>query len=456
MIKFDVIIIGGGMAGYSAGLKCLQAGLKTAIISQGQSALHFSSGSIDLLAQTPEQQTVNKPFDTIARYPELFPDHPYAKLGVEPIRQALDWYQSTLAQLELPLAHQANEENHYRITPMGTLKATWMSQPYVYQLSKSMLDNGVDFDRIAMISIDGYRDFQPQITKDNLAKLPAFQKTPIVNIKLTLQTFKQMKRNKNELRSIDLARMLRDPQEFKFFADQLIRYCNHRDLVVLPAIMGNGDGLELLHKLQQLTNLTFHEVPTMPPSLLGIRLEESMSRAFVRHNGTHLKGDQVLTGMFKANDTNQTLQLEHILTQNFGDTPLQASHYILATGSFFSQGLKATLTGVNEPIFNLDTKSVPDREQWHQSEFFTNKSHPFMGFGVLTNSQFQPSLNSQTISNLYCAGAILSGYDPITEGCGSGVAISTAHHAATAIIAQHNSKIEQQIASQSAPEERQS
>ena len=48
-MKYDTIIIGGGLSGLLAGVKLARSGSKVAIISSGQSALHFHSGSFGLL-----------------------------------------------------------------------------------------------------------------------------------------------------------------------------------------------------------------------------------------------------------------------------------------------------------------------------------------------------------------------------------------------------------------------
>ena len=47
-MKFDSIIIGGGLTGLVAGISLQSKGKKCLIVSAGQSALHFFSGSFEL------------------------------------------------------------------------------------------------------------------------------------------------------------------------------------------------------------------------------------------------------------------------------------------------------------------------------------------------------------------------------------------------------------------------
>ncbi|MBC7004194.1 glycerol-3-phosphate dehydrogenase subunit GlpB [Photobacterium sp. BZF1] len=433
-MKFDSIIIGGGVAGLSCAIRCAEAGLKTAVIAAGQSALHFSSGSVDVLSRLPNGEAVNAPFPAFEELKNQCPSHPYSKLGELQCREAINWYQDMMEHCGVYLTAQADEQNHYRVTPMGTFRSTWLSQQTVHQFPHHQLAEGLA--EIALVTVDGFRDFQPQLAADNLSKLQAFAGVKIKTAAVELPDFENMQRNPCEFRSIDISRVLRDETKLHAFAKSMIQQVGKADLVVLPAIFGNGDGAATIKLLEGLTGFKICELPTMPPSLLGIRLEEAMKSHYKRLGGLLLSGDEVLKGEFNNGC------LDKIFTRNHEDIPLVADSFLLASGSFFSKGLSAQRHAVCEPIFGLDMADSTHRDHWYQPQFFSPQSHPFMKMGVECNKQLNPTLNQQVIKNLYCAGAILAHYDPVQEGSGSGVAISTGYYVAQQMITAHQHKHE--------------
>lgn len=79
-MKFDTIIIGGGLAGLLAGIRLQRAGQDCALISTGQSAMHFWSGAFDLLNRLPDGTEVDYPLEGMQKLPMT---HPYSVIGAE-------------------------------------------------------------------------------------------------------------------------------------------------------------------------------------------------------------------------------------------------------------------------------------------------------------------------------------------------------------------------------------
>jgi len=64
--KVDTIIIGGGLSGMTCAAMLAKNGQKVALVTAGQSCLHFNSGSIELLG-FQEGKVVERPFEGIAQ-----------------------------------------------------------------------------------------------------------------------------------------------------------------------------------------------------------------------------------------------------------------------------------------------------------------------------------------------------------------------------------------------------
>ena len=79
-MRFDTIIIGGGLSGLTCGIALAERGQRCAIVSTGQSALHFCSGSFDFLGYV-NGFDVETPATTLAKV--IPAGHPYARIGAD-------------------------------------------------------------------------------------------------------------------------------------------------------------------------------------------------------------------------------------------------------------------------------------------------------------------------------------------------------------------------------------
>ena len=422
-MKFDSIVIGGGMAGLSAALRLAEAGQKTLLMASGQSALHFSSGSIDLL------ESEGDPRAALPAFMAEHPDHPYSKVGLTNIEASLADLQRHCHEQGLPLFRQ--ETNHQRLTPIGTLKSTWLS-PHTCACQT----DAPAPDAILLATLEGFRDFHPALAAANLATHPRFAHCRIMTGEIRLSQLAEFSRNPHEFRSADIARLF-DKQKGDqpdLLADLAREICHmvHESSdpgcrhVVLPACLSLGLVGPRLAELEKRTGCTIKEVATMPPSLIGMRMQEALKRRFQALGGTFLTSERVLGARYEGD------KVLGVHSQNGDDQLFEADHFVLASGSFFSRGLESRLRGIREPIFDADVLSLEERDAWAGRRLFDH--HPFMGFGVKTDDKLRVMRGGKPLTNLYGAGSVLAHYDPIKEGSGSGVAVATGWQAAGHIL----------------------
>lgn len=416
-MRFDTVIIGGGLAGMTCGIRLAEAGQRCAIVSQGQSAIHFSSGSFDLLGRLPDGEPVSDPVAGIATLARQCPTHPYAVIGADRCARYAGEAAELLCRAGVAVAGDSRR-NHFRITPLGKTKATWLTIDGYLTIAEA---GHFLFRRVSIVNIEGFLDFYPEFIAEELGKY---------GIECRFGNFnhpdlEQIRRNPSEMRSANIARVFDHEANLEALAESLRKAAEGCDALIVPAVIGLNRN-DSLSYLRERVGCPLYLVPTLPPSIPGIRAQQALQHRFRALGGEYFLGDSVLSAETEGG------RVRRIFTANHGNIPFEAECFVLATGSFFSKGLVATPDRIVEPVFGADTVHAASRSEWYTLRFFDR--HAYQAFGVRTDENLRVVKEGSALENLYCAGAGLSGFHPVQEECGAGVSLLSALHVAERIL----------------------
>ena len=411
-MRFDNIIIGGGLSGLIAAVVSQRAGKKTAIISAGQSALHFWSGSFEFLGNIDGNMVIDHPLMEAERLPD---SHPYKKIGIPHTAELLSKVAPLLQEAGIKVKGSL-ERNHYRLTPMGFLKPAWLTLDEYFMADHP---SQIEGKKYAIVNIAGYIDFYPNFLRNGLDKHGASCTISAIDI----PQLAPLRKSTTEMRATNMSRFLRN-DAVDSLAKEINMASRGADEAIVPAVLGMFSD-EPVRRLRNQIDRPVNFIATTPASVPGVRCQLSLRDYFIRLGGTFIPGDTVKKGVFDGQ------RLKRVYTVNFGDMPIEADNFVICTGSFFGHGLIANIDRIYEPIFGLDLNETGDRTKWYDKDFFSPQ--PYMGIGVTTDSEFRPSLNGHTIENLYATGALLAGFNALKEGSGAGITLATALYAASKI-----------------------
>lgn len=412
-MKFDNIIIGGGLSGLTCGIKLAEQGRKCAIVSSGQSAIHFFSGSFDLLGKVNDEEVVNP----LKSMQFLQKSHPYQRIGLENVERLADEALHLLIRSGLSFTGQANR-NHFVLTPMGVLKPTWLT---LNDFTRFDQKDSFPWKKAVILNFSGFLDFHTLFIKDGMKKLEV--KSQIKNV--SMKQFEAIRKNPSEMRSTNIAKEFDKGNAIDEFAQKANELSKGFDVVILPAVFGLFNK-SITDKLRSKIDKPLVLLPAIPPSVPGIRSQITLRERFQELGGTYLIGDNVEEGIFENG------RLTEIRTNNHGDIKFEADQFILASGSFYSKGIVATHEKLYEPIFGLDINGDSDRSQWFDEKFFNNQA--FMNYGVKTDENFRALMNGEPVKNLFVAGSVLGGTNSLKEGSGAGISLLSSLHVAEQIL----------------------
>ncbi len=372
-MRFDTVIIGGGLAGLVAGISLQREGRSTAIVSTGQNALHFFSGSFESVEE-PSQ-----------RLSELF-----AESGI-----------------------RLHYRPGVRLMPLGTFRPAALSLEDVTLLPEPGFAR-----KVLIVSFTGYHDFFAGFLAEGLEKAGIACRTQW----LDLPEMERLQASPSEMRSAQIARTM--DRIWERVVQEVRAQLTDEDAVILPQVFGLKDAA-VPGRIRQGIPARVLFVGTLPPSVPGIRTQALLKRRYELLVGTYLAGDEVLGACLSDG------AVKSVSTRNLDAHALEADHFILASGGLFSKGLRSNPFRVYEPIFGLDVAFDPDRNAWYDPSFAAEQ--PYRQFGVRTDAALRPLLGGVPVRNLYAAGSVLGGTRP-EFGTGAGQAVRTAFAAVDAIL----------------------
>ena len=445
-MKFDVIIVGGGLSSLACGIKLQKAGKKCLIVSAGQNALHFSSGALGLLGKLSDGTEVTEPLSVVEKLPS---EHPYSKIGerrlseyvastpgffsdcgvalhpvvsVASVASVAEPVEATEAVEASPVTSAGSVacsvRNGYRITVLGTLKPAWLAMDDVTLLASKDEKIG---HKALIVNFAGFLDFNTRFIADGLEKRGT--ECRIESVKL--DEVEHLRKNPAEMRSVNIARVMNHEANWKQFAHKVQELLDGEDVVVLPEVFGFEEPV-IMQWLKEMIPAKVLFIGTTPPSVPGIRTQRLLKKAFEAAGGTFLMGDEALDAVFDGE------RVASVRTANLGELRLEADTFILASGNLFGKGLVASPNEIKEPVFGLDVDYPAERKDWYDENFFARQN--YTGFGVKTNENFQPFRVGKIVPNLYVIGSEVGGCNPLAEGSGAGVAIMTAFSTADRIL----------------------
>ena len=372
-MRFDTIIIGGGLAGLTAGILLQEGGRRSAIISSGQSALHFFSGSFESLDNCPEAEGLLE------------------RAGIKVHK--------------LPGAET--------LLPGGRFRPSVLSLEDV----AIMKDWG---KKALIVSFSGFHDFFPELMEKALQGKGL--ETRSVN--LEPQGIAVLRKSPSEMRSVNIARVV--DTHYGRIAGKIKSLIVDEDLVVLPQVFGLEDpGIPgRIREILKPANTVF--IGTLPPSVPGIRTQMQLRRRYEQLGGTFILGDTVVSAAIHDGIVSS------IASKNLDTYRLFADNFILCTGSFFSKGLRSGPQAVEEAVMGLDTSFPASRGEWYDADFFGDQ--PYMSAGVITDKDLHPSIRGTRIMNLLVAGSLLDSSQDSMYGSGAGKAMRSAMAAANKIL----------------------
>jgi glycerol-3-phosphate dehydrogenase len=415
----DLLVIGGGLAGLFAAYLASKKRIKTSLITQGWGALNWGSGCIDIFGYVPPDyvQQVESPLQYLERLLSHFPDHPYSLAGLDALENAIRLFMEFCEEAGYPF-HGTLETNIELPTALGTRRPACL-------VPETMIAGETSGHMpMLIVGFEGYLDFYPNLVAENLSAQG-------IRARETSLALKSL-----EGRKIITSRVLANLFESQEFRQEVIDVLKPKlgsaGRIGFPAVLGIKNAQQIKKHLESELGLPVFEIPGLPPSIPGVRLQNLLTASIEKLGGIVYNGMQVtaavceeksITGIYSSAAARQ---ITHT-----------SKNYIMASGGILGGGFVVNSNGyTQELIFNLPVTRPEPANRWLHSRFMDGPGHPIFSAGLEVNNAFQPINQGKEIiyKNLSIIGSALAHSDPVRERSIEGIALASAFSAVEKLV----------------------
>jgi len=411
----DVVVVGAGLAGLTAAVRLAEDGARVLVLAKGVGATHLSGGTIDLFGYAPER--VERPGEAITALVDARPGHPYALVGVDGVAAAVDWFKARIAAGPLaPYAYAGGvDENLLLPTAAGVPRPSAV-------VPETMA--GGDLRRNAAVCIVGFRalkDFHPALAADMLTR---------ANVQARSVELDLVPERRADVNALGFARAFDDPAFRAEVTAQLVGRLGVEERAAFPGVLGIADPNGAWSELEDRLGRTVFEIPTLPPSVPGMRVHRSLHETLRRAGGRVILNVEVVGAEHEGGRVS-ALRTRVGLRQELRGT----DWVVLATGGFASGGIELdSRWTARETALGLPVAGVPEpgAERFRPGYF---DDQPMARAGVAVDRELRPVDGGDRLyDNVLVAGATLAGAEPWREKSGDGLSLSTGHRAAELVL----------------------